>query len=400
MRGIIRTENLDVGYEGKAVVRNVDMAALRGHTICLIGPNGSGKSTILRTLSGMLAPVAGTVYIDGNDIREIKPRNLSRKMAVVLTERLAVKMTTAYEIVAMGRMPYTGFFGRLKERDHEIVRNAISTVGANDIAARDYTSLSDGEKQKVLIARALAQEPELLILDEPTSHLDLKHKIEVMRILNRLSAERGLTVILALHDVDIATKNSQFVLLVKDGEVVVQGRPEDVIGADTITSLYEIEGAGYNSVLGSMEICNDLPPQIFVFAGGGTGASTYRFLSRLGIGIATGILYENDIDYAVAAAMQLKIVAAPGFAPVDADAQREARQLLQKSRFAVDTGFRVGPYSEVNLNLLREAAAGEIPLYSFRSRAEIAELYGDLPVIGIETVGALQTVVEDFAADK
>lgn len=400
MSGVIRTEQLNVGYENKTVIRNVEIEAMRGQTICLIGPNGAGKSTILRTLSGMLAPVDGTVYIGQEDISKVTPRELSRTMAVVLTEKLGVNMTTAYEIVAMGRMPYTGFFGRLKEHDREVVRSCIQIVGAGSIAARNFKSLSDGEKQKVLIARALAQEPKLIILDEPTSHLDLKHKIEVMRILNKLSAERGLTVILALHDVDIAVKNCQFVLLVKDGEIVAKGRPEDVIQEDTITKLYDIEGANYDSTLGCMEICNEAEHEVYVAAGAGTGAPAYRLLSRMGIGVATGILYENDIDHAVAHSMKLTCVKQKSFQPIGEEQKRMAWELIRTSRFVVDTEFPVGPYDMVNAELLRQAAQEGIPVYSLRSEKELAEIYGDAPVRHLDLVGELQDVAEGACLKK
>ena len=147
----------------------------------------------MRTLAGMLAPIGGTVKIGRDDLHTIKPKILARQMAVVLTERLHINMATAYEIVAMGRAPYTGFFGRLSGEDHAIVRHSLHTVGADDLAKREFLSLSDGEKQKVLIARALAQQPSLIILDEPTSHLDIKHKVEVIRILEKLSRQQGLT---------------------------------------------------------------------------------------------------------------------------------------------------------------------------------------------------------------
>ncbi len=388
---LLRTDQLNVGYDGEAVIRNVQIEALKGQTICLIGPNGAGKSTILRTLSGMLAPVDGTVYIDGTNIRQVKSSALSRLMAVVLTEKLNLNLTMAYDIVAMGRMPYTGFFGKLEEHDHEIVRSCMATVGAENLADKDYNNLSDGEKQKVLIARALAQEPELIILDEPTSHLDIKHKIEVVRILNQLSAQRGMTVILALHDVDLAVKNCQIVLLVKDGRILAQGRPEDVIQEQTIGELYDVEGASYNSLLGLMELKNLQTPVAFVAAGGGKGIPVYRYLGRAGIGVSTGILFDNDIDYAVAKAMDLTVVAQKGFCPIEPAQITMAEQLLSSCSFAVDSGFPVGPYNAVNLRLLKTAAQKGTQVYSFRQDAEIEEIYEALPIRPVHSVGELQT---------
>ena len=391
MSEVLRACNLDVGYGKTPVVSDLCLDVLRGQTVCLIGPNGAGKSTILRTLAGMLAPVGGTVYIGKNDLCRMKPTELARQMAVVLTEKLNVGISTAEQIVAMGRSPYNGFFGRLDEYDREIIRNSMRMVGAESLEHRIYASLSDGEKQKVLIARALAQEPSLIILDEPTSHLDIKHKIEIMRILNHLSVKNGLTVILALHDVDIAVKSCQFVLLVKDGRIVAQGRPEDIIKADTIENLYEIEGAGYNATLGSIEIVNSHAPTTFVAAGGGTGAAFYRLLSRMGYGISTGVLQRNDVDFAVARSMRLVIAEEECFEPISQTAADTAARYLKDSLFAVDTGFHVGTLNRENIVLLQQAALSGKRVFALRNEDEVKQLYGcATSVIPVDSAAALQ----------
>jgi len=394
MTTVISAHGLDAGYDRKTVVSGVEINALKGQVICLIGPNGAGKSTILRTLAGMLAPVGGAVYIGGNDIRSIKPNDLAKQMAVVLTEHLNVNMTTAYEIASMGRIPYTGFFGRLNADDHRIVRECMQIVGATELAERDFTSLSDGEKQKIMIARALAQEPELIILDEPTSHLDIKHKIEILRILNRLSAVNGVTVVLALHDLDIAVKNCQFVLLIKDGKVVAQGRPEEIIGKDTIGDLYSIEGAVFNSVMGSLEVCNEKAPEVFVASGAGTGTPVFRLLSRMGYGIATGVLHKNDIDCFVAESMKLTVISERSFEPVSEASRAAAEACLRNAAFVVDTNFPVGTYNRCNIEMLH-SASGSRPVLSMRSAEEIERLYGkESKVIRVSSAGQLQECIE------
>jgi len=387
---VIHASGLDVGYNRKPVISGIEINALEGQVICLIGPNGAGKSTILRTLAGMLAPVTGTVYIGRDDIRSIKPNVLAKQMAVVLTEQLNVNMTTAYEIVSMGRFPYTGFFGRLNSDDHRIIRECMQTVGAAEFAERDFFHLSDGEKQKILIARALAQEPQLIVLDEPTSHLDIKHKVEVIRILNRLSTVNGVTVILAMHDVDIAVKSCQFVLLVKDGRVVAQGRPEDVISEGVIGDLYGIEGASFNALTGSLEIFNEKTPEAFVVSGTGSGIPVYRLLSRMGFGIATGVLQKNDIDYHIADSMKLTMIAGPGFEPVSNADISTAEALIAKTAFVVDAGFPAGTYNRGNIDILR-SAAGVKTVFSLRPQEEIERVYGKgINLVGLSSVGQLQ----------
>lgn len=389
MEPILCTRELNVGYDGKTVIRDVDIRALKGQTICLIGPNGAGKSTILRTLTGMLAPVKGCVCVGSEDVRRMKPGDRAKRMAVVLTERLNLNMTKAREVVAMGRTPYTGFFGKLTQQDRDIVEKCLRTVNAWELRDRDYSSLSDGEKQKILIARALAQTPELIVLDEPTSHLDIRHKIEVIRILNRLALETGLTVILALHDIDIAVKFCQVVLMVKDGRIVAQGRPEDIVRRDTLSSLYGIDGAYYDSVLGSVEICNEAEPEIFVAAGAGSGIPAYRAASRLGLGVATGILTENDVDCVVARDMRLRIVAGPSFEPVGGELAREAEGWIKTCRILLDAGFPVGRENRENVRLLQRAAESGRELLCLRSAQECAGLYG-----GAGKISALSSMAE------
>jgi len=386
---VIRTENLNVGYDRKTVIANINIDALRGQTICLIGPNGAGKSTILRTLAGMLAPVQGSVYVKSQDIKDIKPKDRARYMAVVLTDKPKLDLTSAYEVVAMGRTPFTDFFGRLSEDDHRIIAESMQAVGAADLAERQFNSLSDGERQKVMIARALAQQPQLIILDEPTSHLDIRHKIEVVRILNQLSQERRLTVILALHDVDIAVKSCQNVLMVKDGEIVAQGRPEDIVLPGTIGSLYGISGAYYDSLLGSFELIYHNAPEVYIAAGAGSGVPFFRSLSRLGYGLATGILHQNDIDYSVAQAMQLTVFSELSFQPIQPDRVSQANAALKISNFAIDAGFPIGDFNRANIEMMRNHANQGRPLYVFRDAAETAALYSGPRVTSISSLADL-----------
>jgi iron complex transport system ATP-binding protein len=243
MNPVIYAKDLDVGYDKKTVVGQMDISGMKGQLICLLGPNGAGKTTILRTLSGLLAPLRGTVYVAGRDVRRCGRDLLAKKLAVVLTEQMSPGFLTVFEIAAMGRYPHTNHFGRLTAADEAKVEEALRSVDAYGLRDRFFAELSDGEKQKVMIARALVQQPQLIVLDEPTSHLDVRHKVEVVKILTRLCEERGITVLLSLHDIDLAIKACQTVLLVRDGRIVAQGMPEEIITDGTIQKLYEIEGA-------------------------------------------------------------------------------------------------------------------------------------------------------------
>lgn len=389
---LLSARNLDAGYDSRTIVRDLDLRALKGQVIGLIGPNGAGKSTILRTLAGLLAPVRGTVYLGGEPLGGIKPPQKARQIAVVLTDRLGIPLTSAYEVASMGRTPYTGFFGRLSGEDHRIVRECLERVDALDLADRSFLSLSDGEKQKVLIARALAQEPELIILDEPTSHLDIRHKIEVLGILNALAREKALTVIMAMHDIDLAVKCCEILLLVKGGRIVAQGKSDAVISGAVISGLYDIAGAAYDSVLGSIELCNERDPEVFVVAGAGSGAPVFRMISRLGFGIASGILHRNDIDHAVASLMKLTILEAESFQPIGPEALGSGAALIRGAAFVVDAGFPLGELNRENLGLVEQGLRMGKPCFSMRDSQDIRALYGDMAdaLIRVSSVSDLE----------
>ena len=374
---VLETSGLEAGYDGRTVVKNISLKALRGQTLCLLGPNGSGKSTILRTLAGLLEPVHGAVYVCGGRIERMKPVDKAKSLAVVLTESLSIPMTSVFEIAAMGRTPHTGFFGKLSDEDIHVVNEALETAGAASLTGREFFSLSDGEKQKVMIARALAQQPRLLILDEPTSHLDIRHKIEVMRILARLSRERSLTVILAMHDIDIALKACEYVLLVRDGEISTAGKPEDLLDDTALNRLYGIEDAFYDTLLGGTELRNELPPRVFIVAGAGTGTPLYRAVSRMGLGIATGVLHRNDIDCRIAEDMNLTVVAEDSFMPIRAEISGAAWTLMRDTGVVVDSGFPAGDFNGENISLLRRAASSGLRCVSLRPAECLQALYGD-----------------------
>lgn len=387
----IRTEELQVGYQKSVVVDGVDLQAMKGHMICLLGPNGAGKSTILRTLSGMLSPVGGAVYLDGENVGQMSKGRLARKMAVVLTERLSPGLLTAFEIVSMGRHPYTGFFGKLKEEDKEIIWEALKSVNAEKLAHRYYEELSDGEKQKVMIARALAQQPELIVLDEPTSHLDIRHRIEVVNILGKLCREQQLTVILSLHDIDLALKGCEIVLMVKDGKIVAKGNPEQIVHQGVVQELYGISNAKYDDLMGSLELCGNEEPQIFLVGGAGSGILLYRAFVRAGYGICCGVLHENDIDAHVARAIAQKTILERAFTGITEEKKKEAEQLLKQLPVVVDTGFPLGEGNRGNAWLLKRAAKSGKLVLALRKQEEAESVYGDWKerVLYCETAGQL-----------
>lgn len=377
MNNVIVAENLDVGYEKKVVVGPVDLCGIKGQLTCLLGPNGAGKSTILRTLTGLLAPVNGAVQIKGEDIGSINKSDLAKKLAVVLTEQVSLGLLTVFEIASMGRYPHTNFMGKLTEKDKKIVEEALCSVNALHLRNRYYSQLSDGEKQKIMIARAIVQQPELIVLDEPTSHLDVKHKVEVIRILHKLCMEKGITVILSLHDIDLAIKGCETILLVQNGKISAQGTPEEIIKAGTIQKLYDIEGAQYNELLGSLEFSSPQNPEIFVTGGNGTGTGVYRAISRAGYGMYCGVLHSNDIDIHIGKALSCNIIEEESFNKISDENFELAKKKIESVDYVIDTGFPVGDTNRRNADLVMEAVKMGKTVLALREKDYVRNCYGE-----------------------
>jgi iron complex transport system ATP-binding protein len=205
----------------------------------VLGPNGIGKSTLLRTLARMQPPLWGAIELDGAGLNTITQAALARRLGVVLTERVAVDALPVRRIVELGRYPHAGWFARTTERDHRVVEWAIDAVSGRHLAERDFSRLSDGERQRVMIARALAQEPVLLILDEPTAFLDVPSRIELMALLRRLTRDDCLAVVVSTHDLELALRTADVVWLIMPGGELVTGAPEDVVLSGGIARAFE-----------------------------------------------------------------------------------------------------------------------------------------------------------------
>lgn len=353
---IIEAKNLAVGYGKKKVITHINISAKKGQMICLLGPNGTGKSTILRTISGHLEPLEGEIRLYGKEIQKIKKKELAKVLSVVLTERIEPELVTVTQMVSLGRHPHTNFWGGLSEKDKKIVEDSLKLVHANHLKGRYYSTLSDGEKQKVMIARALAQEPEVIVLDEPTSHLDVKHKVEVLAILRKMSREKGIITIISLHDVDLALKTCDVIVMLKDGEVVDWGLPDRIIKTNTIGNLYDIEAAAYNHELGCMELLSPKDGRVFVLAGGGTGIPIYRTLSKNSIGFSTGILYDNDIDTYIGSTMKALTITIKNSREM-VKAIQKAKEAIDACEILIDTGYESEEVESYKSNLINYAIA-------------------------------------------
>lgn len=246
MDEILRLENLAVGYNGEILIRDINLKLRQGEIIAFIGPNGSGKTTILKTITGNLKEISGAAYIEQNSIHQLSSQEMARKVSVVWTQKVKPELLTGEDVVATGRYPYTGKMGILSPKDKEAVVRAMELVGVLPLAKKDFNTLSDGQKQRIILARAVCQETPVLILDEPTSYLDIRYKVELLYLLRKLAMDRKTAVLLSIHEVELAEKIADYVVCVKDGKIFMQGNPQDIFKEKIIRELYDLSEEQYS----------------------------------------------------------------------------------------------------------------------------------------------------------
>ena len=286
-KAVLELRTLSVGYRGPRksrhlVAAGIDLSLRAGELVCLLGPNGAGKSTLLRTAAAMQAPLGGEVLLDGRNIHGVPKPELARVLSVVLTERVTAGLLTSYDVVALGRSPYTGWSGALREKDHAIVEESIRAVDATHHAHRFIGELSDGERQKIMLARALAQQPKIMILDEITAFLDLPRRVEIMQILRRLTHEHGRAVLLSTHDLELALSGADRVWLLPKGGSLIAGAPEDLVLQGHFATVFASEGIHFDEEAGSFSIRRTFRGDVALEGDGVLGEWTRRALERGG----------------------------------------------------------------------------------------------------------------------
>ena len=249
----LETKDLAVGYHGKPLIEEIPLHVQRGRIVTLIGPNGSGKSTILKTIIGQLPKVSGTVYLDGRSMEERSRNEIARRMAILMTARMEPELMTCRDVVGTGRYPYTGTLGLLTSEDRASVERSLAQVGGLEFADRPFANISDGQRQRILLARALCQEPEIIVLDEPTSFLDIRYKLELLTVLKRMVRENDLAVLLSLHELELAERISDTVVCVAGDRIDRIGPPEEIFTREYIAKLYQMEPGKYDPCFDTLE---------------------------------------------------------------------------------------------------------------------------------------------------
>ena len=353
---ILHTRDLAVGYGGKALIDDIALTVRPGEILTLIGPNGAGKSTILKTITRQLKPVAGTIWLDGKALSGLPERDLARTMSILMTERVDPERMTCEDVVSAGRYPYTGRLGILSAQDRAQVAAAMELVHVSDLRDREFSQISDGQRQRVMLARAICQEPKVLLLDEPTSYLDVRHKLELLAILKELALNQKVAVVMTLHELDLAQKASDKILCVRQGQIDRYGTPEEIFSGGYIQQLYDIVQGSYNESFGCLELqAPSGTPQVFVIGGGGQGIATYRQLQRMGVPFAAGVLHENDLDFPVAQALATQVISERAFEPIGEAAFQQAADLLLQCRRALCCLTEFGTMNQRNRALVELA---------------------------------------------
>lgn len=358
-------EGISFKYNAARVLDDVSFHAGKGECIGIIGPNGSGKSTLLKTLSKILKPDAGRVVLGGRGLEEYSTRELARNMAVVPQDTGIDFDFTCLEVVLMGRSPHMRRFEIEGRKDTDIALEAMLLTSTGHLRDRPFAELSGGERQRVIIARALAQQPSVLLLDEPVSHLDINHQIEILDLVSRLKAERGLVVIVILHDLNLAARYCDRLLLLSESRILAAGPPDAVLTreyigaafhANVLVKKHPVTGYLYVTPLNGPEA--PAPPNgrtVHLVCGAGTGTPLMYLLRSHGYGVTTGALNVLDSDYEAAVQLGIPAVGEAPFSPITPEAYARVVAMMRKADAVVVSDVPFGWGNLKNLEAVLEA---------------------------------------------
>ena len=353
MNSIISTKALSAGYSKHIIINDADIEINSGEVLTIIGCNGAGKTTLLKTISAQLSPLGGTVYLDGKDMSLYSSAERAKKMSLLLTRRNTPDRMTCEEAVGLGRYPYTNQLGILSDSDRETVKNAMERTGVYHLRDTYLDCISDGQRQLVSFAAAIAQQPAVMLLDEPTSYLDLGNKLKMMQMLRELAAE-GIAVVMTLHELYLAQRFSDRCICTDSGRISCTGTPEEIFTAERINKIFGVEVGTFIPEYGTAEMICSGEPKVFVIGGGGSGLPVYRELYRKNIPFAAGVLHENDIEYPTAAALACEVVTEKAFEPVSPQSIERAKKIIDKCSEVICCTEHFGTMNALN----RELAAG------------------------------------------
>ena len=365
--GGLTLEDLHAGYGGRRVLHGVSLEAPPGVLTGLIGPNGSGKTTLVRVASRGLAPQSGLVRIAGQDPYRLPARRAARLVAVVPQELAPAFSFSVLELVLMGRSPYLSPWGGGRAEDWQRARQAMAATNVQHLADRPIEELSGGERQRVVLAQALAQDAAVLLLDEPTTHLDVRHVIEILSVVRGLAVEQGTAVLAIFHDLNLASAFCDRLYALAHGQVVAAGDPGAVLTGTLVREVFGVEAEVMaNPSTGRPAVIPVLPaggrpsrgdaPRVHVIGGAGRAGWILRALAERGWDVSTGVLHVGDTDQGVAERLNIVRVTVPPFSPVDPRSVADCAELIRGASLLVLCDAPFGPGNVANLHLALDAA--------------------------------------------
>ena len=358
----IEVHGLKISYDTHPVLDHAEFKVERGDLVALLGANGAGKSTLLRCISRILQPSAGHILLDGQELRQLGSKEAARLMAVVPQETAADFDFTVEDIVMMGRFPYLGRFQKESKEDRDIVRRSMEMTGVSHLAERSIATLSGGEKQRVVIARAVCQQPEVMLLDEPTANLDIGYQSMLLGLTARLNREREVTVIAAIHDINLAVHHFDRFILLSGGRVLAAGRAEEVITAENIQKSYGVLASTYrhplHGVLQVSVVRGREPGEkangglaVHVIGGGEEALPALELLNQKGCRLTVGPVSAQDSGCRFAHFHSLPVIIVPPFTSMDSGHKKEHLALMRNSEAVVVPPI---PFGEGNLPIFEE----------------------------------------------
>ncbi len=393
---VIEAQNIKYRYSKDLVLNEFSLKVEQNEIVGIIGPNGSGKTTVIKLLSKVLHPESGYIMLLGRNIADMSQKEIAKLVAVVPQGTSIAFPFTVREVVLMGRSPHLGLLQIERESDLKIVDHALALTDSLEIADRYIDELSGGERQRVIIARALSQEPKIMLLDEPTSYLDINHQVEIYDLIKRLNSERDLSVIIVSHDLNMASEYCDRLVLMKNGRVYKDGTPREVITESNIRDVYGISVMVTDNIItGSPHITllsklmskkyRQHNLKIHVISGGGSGAQLLRRLAIEGFRTSVGVLNISDTDYKIARSLEMDIVAEAPFSPISDSAHQNNIKKIENSDIVIITRVPIGYGNLKNMIAAQIAISAGAKIIVFEdfdgmdyTNGKATEIYNDL----------------------
>ncbi|MGM0409794.1 MAG: ABC transporter ATP-binding protein [Bacillota bacterium] len=364
---MLKIADLSFDYDDIKILKNIDLHIKKDEFLGIIGPNGSGKSTLLKNISNILKPKTGLIYLDKKILHEYKSKDLAKKMAVVPQDTNVNFNFTVYDIIMMGRNPYQNKWGKVNNKDLEIVDEVMEVTDTYYLQDKKVNQLSGGERQRVIIARALAQKPDILLLDEPTSNLDINYQREIFDLISDLNKKFSLTVIVVSHDLNLSSQYCDKLILLNEGEIFATGTAEEVLTEKNIKEVYNTEVIIKKNSITNRPYVTLIPKnytqkkefnrknntRIHVIAGGGSATKLFQQLRKEGFtNISCGVLNQGDRDWETAKKLNFDIVEIPPFDYVGEISQARNEKMIEKAEVIIVTDTPFGHGNVGNLELL------------------------------------------------